>query len=587
LSTAVSFSGILLLLGVLTGVLTPLLTAQPKAGTAPSDEPVVDLPPLMVESTTTPLRWRYLELPGLEVLSVCDDSTTREFLRRYFRQSNLLAWLIPEKYQGRSSVPDSYILFNEEIHRANSTEIVADMIRRDGGRKGSGDAGRDKSSSREQWGREPPRIRFLPNMRMVDLDSTSVFVILREADPGSLNFSFTLDRVGQLLQQRVPALPPWLIVGLAGLYAESNLRDEVIRIESARWLSPEEANALSRDESRPRALVPMEDLFIWKPGRKSAEIGEMERIRRAQCTLFVRWAAVADQGARRDALWSMVDRLEKEPMSEVLFEEHFGMGFSDMRDVLSDYLSTATSEEMVMKDAKPGRPPSFQLRAATPAEVARLRGDWERMEIAFVRKRFPELVPKYIEQARRTLLRAYDKGERDPRLLAVLGLLECDADNRLAGEPLLEEATRAGVVRPRAYFELALIRYATSQAAAPNDENASLTADQVERIISPLWTAHGQWPPLPMVYTLMAEAWSKGQTPLTREQLDVLTRAVKLFPHVSPLALRTAYLQAANGFTAEAGNTLAFGLDSTDDPKMRDRFERARMQLERAVDKIE
>jgi len=587
LSIAVSTTRLSLLLTLLWSAVTPLMPAQSKAGTTPSDEPVVDLPPLMVESTATPLRWRTIELPGLEILSVCDDSTTREFLRRYFRQSDLLAWLIPEKYQGRSSVPDVYILFNEEIHRANSTEIVADMIRRDGGRKGAGEAGRDRGNSRERWGREPPRIRFLPNMRMVDLDSTAVFVILRETDPGSLTFSFTLDRVAQLLQQRLPALPPWLVVGLAGLYAEANLRDEVIRIESTRWLSPEEANALSEDESRPRALVPMEDLFAWKPGRKSADVGEMERIWRAQCTLFVRWAAVANQGERRNALWSMVDRLEQEPMSEALFEEHFGIGFSDMRDALSDYLPKATSEQMLMKDARPERPPSFPLRPATPAEIARLRGDWERMEIPFVRKRFPELVPKYIEQARRTLHRAYDKGERDPRLLAVLGLLECDADNRLAGEPLLEEATRAGVVRPRAYFELALIRYATSLTASPNDEKASLTAEQVERIVSPLWTAHGQWPPLPMVYTLMAEAWSKGQTPLTREQLDALSRAVKLFPHVSPLALRTAYLQAANGSTAEAANTLAFGLESTDDPKMRDRFERARIQLERAINKVD
>lgn len=576
-----------ILLALLWSAVAPLLPAQPKAGTMPSDEPVVDLPPLMVESTATPLRWRYLDLPGLEILSVCDDSTTREFLRRYFQQSDLLAWLIPEKYQARSSVPDVYILFNEEIHRANSTEIVADMIRRDAGRKGSGEGGRDGTNGRERSGKEPPRIRFLPNMRMVDLDSTSVFVILRETDPGSLNFSFTLDRVGHLLQHRVPALPPWVIVGLAGLYAEANLRDDVIRIESSRWLSAEEANALSRDESRPRTLVPMEDLFAWKPGRKSADIGEMERIWRAQCALFVRWAAVADQGARRAALWSMVDRLEQEPMSEALFEEHFGIGFSDMRDTLSDYLPKAASEEMLMKNARSGRPPNFPLRAATPAEVARLRGDWERMEIPFVRKRFPELVPKYIEQARKTLLRAYDKGERDPRLLAVLGLLECDTDNRLAGEPLLEEATRAGVVRPRAYLELALIRYATSLTASPNDEKASLTAGQVERILSPLWAAHTQWPPLPMVYTLMAETWSKGQTPLTREQLDVLTRAVKLFPHVSPLALRTAYLQAANGFTAEAGNTLAFGSESTDDPTMRDRFERARIQLERAIDKVD
>ena len=39
------------------------------------------------------------------------------------------------------------------------------------------------------------------------------------------------------------------------------------------------------------------------------------------------------------------------------------------------------------------------------------------------------LTPKYLEQARRTLKRGYDRDERDPRLLAVLGLCEIDAGN--------------------------------------------------------------------------------------------------------------------------------------------------------------
>ena len=63
----------------------------------------------------------------------------------------------------------------------------------------------------------------------------------------------------------------------------------------------------------------------------------------------------------------------------------------------------------------------------------------------------PELAPKYLEQARRTLRRAYDRGERDPRLLAVLGLCECDAGNETgdARGSAQEEAQHPGILRGR------------------------------------------------------------------------------------------------------------------------------------------
>src|SRR5438045_766896 len=64
------------------GIVIALLGASASAAIPVADETAVALPPLLVEARGIPLRWRYLALPGLEMLSVCDDSTSEKFVRR-------------------------------------------------------------------------------------------------------------------------------------------------------------------------------------------------------------------------------------------------------------------------------------------------------------------------------------------------------------------------------------------------------------------------------------------------------------------------------------------------------------------------
>jgi hypothetical protein len=102
--------------------------------------------------------------------------------------------------------------------------------------------------------------------------------------------------------------------------------------------------------------------------------------------------------------------------------------------------------------------PSLTLRDATEAETARILGDWERMRGDLIRIVDPVLGRQYLDLAGKTLLRAYRSGSRDPRLLAVLGLYECDIGNYAQSATLLESATKAGVVRPAAYLALSRLR---------------------------------------------------------------------------------------------------------------------------------
>ena len=61
-----------------------------------------------------------------------------------------------------------------------------------------------------------------------------------------------------------------------------------------------------------------------------------------------------------------------------------------------------------------------------------------------LKDRRPDLGRMYLEQAGEALLRPYQDGERDPRLLAVIGLYKHDIGEDAASRELLEEAVEAG-----------------------------------------------------------------------------------------------------------------------------------------------
>lgn len=122
--------------------------------------PVIELPPMVVDEKVEPLRWSYLGLPQMEVLSVCSDSATRTLVQRYLRLEQLLPMLIPREFRPDPSVRNVYIFFNEQTARIKGQEVVNEVAK---GRVGGG-----------------KRVRFSPNMRLSDVDANAVFVIIRE-----------------------------------------------------------------------------------------------------------------------------------------------------------------------------------------------------------------------------------------------------------------------------------------------------------------------------------------------------------------------------------------------------------------------
>lgn len=560
------------------GIFAPLSRAADDM-TAPENGRVIQLPPFLVEDNTMALRWRYAAVGNMEVLTLCGDDASADFVQRVHRINELFHVLVPARFCFQSDIPETYLLVNEEVGRLRSREIIDQLVRKEGAvvdPDGTVQL-RTPVASADPFGRmSQRRVAFFPNIHFWDADGSALLTILHPES--SEHFTLSADAVMYALERRCPALPPWFVSGMIELFQHVTIGDDDIVIDPAVWIS-EADTARARDGDNPRTLLPIREILFPEEPADTNGGREFKRVWQAESELLVRWALFDHEGAHRQALWRFLDRLEREPVSESMFRQEFGVGFSDVFERLADYVPTAATQHVTLKGPKTTPLPRFKFRDATPVEVARIRGDWERMEIKTVRQQMPSLVSTYVEQARRTLHRAYDHGARDPQLLAVVGLTEFDAGNAAGALPYLEAAMRGHVVRPRVYFEVARARYH----AIIGDERAArkLTAEQVQSIVTPAIVACRQAPPLPENYTLIADVWAHATTPPPADQLDVLDAGVRLFPGLASYVARVVELNVAAGRVADALAVADAGARGARSLRAREHFETLCADLQR------
>jgi hypothetical protein len=478
------------------------------------------------------------------------------------RLQQMIGVILPEELQVKLAVPVTVVLYSEENKPVVSQEVISELRRNSPG----GEA--DNSRSRGEI-----RYRSLPNLRLTDRDAMDFFFIVDEKGFTSSALTVTPEYVRFMARSRTPMPPAWFADGVADLFAASDFERNPVIVSPVEWGSEQETRKIRKDPDYPRALLPLSELFASGPGPEA-----QKPLRRAEALLFLRWALDGKTNARREALWKFVTRASAAPATEEMFRECFGLGYVDVQERLSDYLALAVDNPLRLTPGKIAPLPALEPRLATDAEVARLRGDWERLEIGYVKARFPELTQKYVDQARRTLMRAYDKGERDPRLLGVIGLCEVDAGNDAGARPYLEAAVAGGVVRPRVYFELSRLRYAEAR-TKPELPGGHLSAAQATEVLKPLAAAYRQAPPLVEIYELTADVWSRSVADFKRHNLDVLDEGVGFFPWNPRLIYQVAWLNAREGYKPEAEALITRGLGAGPDAAFKTRFEQLRTTL--------
>jgi hypothetical protein len=287
-----------------------------------------------------------------------------------------------------------------------------------------------------------------------------------------------------------------------------------------------------------------------------------------RATLFVRWGLYGDRPGRR-AFWEFVARAAAEPVTESLFRQYFGMGFAAAASQLNDFLPDAVEEPIDLQIGKePGLTPS-ELRPASAAEVARMKGDWERLVLGHLKQSYSDYASGYIKRA-----------PRDARLESVLGLFDCDTGAGPEGAPLLEAAAKAKVQGPRVYFRLAEMRYDETQGSG----DRRLGPAEMTRVIEPLEAGCRQSPALREDYDLMGKVLSHSGARLSPRQLALFDAGLERFPKDLDLLHQAAALGLANGYPSEAAAAAKRGLECSSTPQDRDRFSRLLAEAGRAIE---
>ncbi len=573
---------LLLLLGAVAGLAPRALAANPPAAvtavpalvlpkappSAVEREAAVELPPMIVAESSKAPPWLYAQVGEAEYLSRCSAATTRAYITAQLEISRMLRVFLPADFLSTMAVPIVSVLAPMESRQASDDVASREMQRLE-------QQARQRSHDEDQRELKVPNataVRFLPNLRLDDRDMLAVFTYLSERGFQGDRLVAAPEYVYARLVARTPMLPPWLIESLVGLYQQAGFAENPIALEAARWVSPEDTAGLRRDPESRRVMVPAGDLFA-PDALTTPENRHPARLMawRAQGVLFVRWALDPANAPAAEALWQLGRRAATAPVTEAVFAECFGFGYSDLQERLSDYLPVAVKQPVQIPPGKLPALPRFELKPATPAQIARLRGEWERLQIPFVRGKHPEYLPRYIDQARSTLRRPVGRGERDPQLLAALGLCELDAGDAAAARAWLEDAAAAGVRRPRVHFEVARLRWL--ELMRHTGESNGFTTAQVQPVLGPLRMAAAQTPLLPEVYLLLGDALLRCRDRATESDYALMVQAAPLFRRLPGVAHRLALLQAREGRRAEAVQTLTVAKDLAAEPAMRAQFE--------------
>ena len=519
-----------------------------------------DTPPGPLGLFFHPHPWLFISIGDYEILSRCDTDETVAVARHIEDSLTQNKVFLPPEYLPPLATPMSLIMFNQAPSPAmkalipNSFDFVdsADfgIYHYSFGMAAGGSDVADFDTHSAVQNREGKRWLYAGGG------------LGRGPIPTGLLF--------QLSQCR-PALPLWYqygFIGPCGIFRITNSGRDVI-IACASWVSAAETEKVVSDykkTGRLPELPPIGDLLQMQPkgeGHFASDWPSPEIM--AEAALFVRWglyehphASLDDQIARRKVFMNFVERSRTEAATEKLFRECFGFGYSEMQEQLSRYLVgpaldavDTLQSPIISSDPDPQEFSHLSCTEATPAQIARMIGDWERMEGDRRRTSDPSLSSLFLKRAGLTLHRSYDEGERDPRFLAVLGLYDVDVGAKAEALPILDAAAKAGVRRPAAYSALAELRLEEAR-SHPQAQGGHFDPDQLASVLTPLFETRKISRLDAKGYELVAEAWSESAKKPSLRNLAVLKEGIRLYPFDSELAAESSKTYAQWGYKTES-----------------------------------
>ncbi len=578
----------LLPLGLL--ALTRLATPAALAASDAAKDTPVELPVYNVVDSRAlppPEEWLYARIPGFEVLSNAPKKATQRLVDD-FQRFHLALDLVWPGVQRPSAVPTSLIIcgrgqqyrkFLPAEQKNDQTSVSLTL--------------REKEISSIVIDFETKVLNLETEEGNAAAAATAAAVTDDTVSVGGGNPGFRVDTYKQLYRQYIrfivtgvePRGPAWFEEGLAQLLMGIEITDTTIilgKLEDPNEISAEQG-ALNDAGVSGTAAVEDRDFAASLAKRRLLTMAEVFAVERdspqtkgilggtwaKQCYAFVHWALYGDEGKHQKAFITFLRRLDREPNTDALFKECFKQSYKDMAFTLRAYIEM-TNHKIAGVQANKGeklpKPTPVELRDATEPEVGRIKGDALRLA-------------GNLPEARLAMTTPYHRGERDPQLLAAIGLLEHASGDDVKARKALEAAVVGNkATRPRAYLELARLRFAEA-AAKPAEPPDRFSGQQTAAVLTPLFTARTQPPPLPEVYELIAEAWSRSVITPGKDHLVVLDEGLRLFPKDAALIYTTATQKIRAGLLPEALQTIEFGLRTNPSDDQKQKLEKLKASL--------
>ncbi len=541
--------GIALLAGI-----APVAIAAGRTSDAADFSPPVRLPAFTVrDNRVLPPResWRYASAPGLEVLSTASSSETSRLFKDFleFHRAVNAVWPLLEM---NASVPACLILCDR------SKQFAPFVPTRD-------QALAQNMVSVSYQDRELSSI-------VIELDAQTAPESTDGSTPDLSDYTADLvhrEYVHFLLQRIGDRVPRWLQQGLWQVFLGMKTSGDLIGLPALSL--PDEVPIRKKGAAQDLAAAVQAGTFFTLPGLFGApqEPSELDHSPWAhECYEFVHFCLFGADGKYRGAFLQFVRLASRAPADEALFRRCFGVGYADFLTELWHYTGWAEDRGFEITSRATGKAvplPSPTVRAATDGEVGRIKGEALRMA-------------GHTDAAHFALIAPYQRGSRDPQLLAALGLQEAEAHLPLRAVPFLEAATADHTTRARAWAMLAQLRL-DSALEHPAGAKATLSSTQMTAILEPLFAAQSLTPPLPEVYRTAAAAWARSQVVPQPGHLAFIDQGVTLFPYDTDLVCADAELQLRFGYRARGEAICALGIRYSAAPADRARIAALQQRL--------
>lgn len=560
-------------------VLGSVLNAQETP--SPTD-PVIELPKFIVTDSRElpqPESWRYATIPGFEILTNASDRATQRMLRDFgmFRQALGHVWPIPQRLSqttsliicGKGNKFDAFVPAGKVVPDA----AFASLFLKQGNKTAI----------------------------VIDLEATTLNVLnidgLNDAATGTDSGLIAVEHdkqlyreyVRYLLSQSETRFPAWLEEGLSQIIMKMQFDRkwiEFAKLEDPNTISTQgamtaELNALATADDpdaatlpgapaedrdfnaalRRRALVKLDKFFAVKHDSPEATNVLGNNVWAKQAYAFVHMCLYGYKGKYQRAFTQFLQRSTREPVTEEMFKECFNMTYNKMLMEIRSYCEFTVYESKYYKSKEDVilPPPPLELRDATQAEIGRIKGE-------------AMLLAGHTKAARGELVAAYQRGERDPNLLAALGIYERAHGEEDRARKFLEAAHAAKTTRSDALLELARYRYADAL-AKPDAPNGRLSRAQVARVMQPLLVARKQPPPVAAVYELAGDTLARSAGTVTRDEAVMVVEGAQLFPLRLKLIFQASVLAADIGEAQSAHALADHGIKHAPDANARKRFE--------------